>query len=90
MSKEEPIIIPIESVKRILVDNISEILKDTLTSYSSPVKKLFTDEKGEIYQALKKVSEDVVRDIITSPDFQEGLKNRLMQTAVENIIRGRN
>lgn len=76
-----------EAIIKCLNENIEEILKDVLTGWDSPVKKLMADEEGSVYKALKKVTEDTFKSIINSPDFKEELKEQMMNVAIENMMK---
>jgi uncharacterized membrane-anchored protein YjiN (DUF445 family) len=76
-----------ETIIKILNENIAEILKDVMTGYRSPVKALFEDTEGEIYKTLKETAEKTFKEVISSDSFQEELKNKLLQTAVEGMMR---
>lgn len=76
-----------KQISQVLSDNIGEILKDVLTGYDSPVKRLFRDSDSEINKKLTEIAEKTFTSIINSPDFQESLKQKLLEVAVENMIK---
>lgn len=81
------IIIKNEKVISAFSENIDEILKDTLTGWDSPVKKMLTDSDSEFQKRLATLAEKVFTEVINSPDFQEKLKDKFLQTAIENMIK---
>lgn len=83
----EDITIKTDLLKKILLENIEEILKDVLTGYDSPVKKLMTDEEGEVYKGLEKVTKDTFKAILDSKDFRNELKEQMMRVAIENMMK---
>ena len=76
-----------DQIKKVLTENITEILKDVMTGWNSPVKRLFEDKEGELYKAIQSVAEKTFKEVVNSKDFQENLKEKLMQVAVENMMK---
>lgn len=81
------IIIKNEKIVKCLNENIAEILKDVLTGWDNPVKKLMTDTEGEVYKSLRATTEKMFSEILNSPDFQEQLKSEMVKVAIENMMK---
>ena len=80
------VIIKGDLLTKVLTDNLTEILKDVLTGWNSPVKKLLQDENGEVYKALKEVATDVFTKTIKSENFQNELKEKMMEVAIQKML----
>lgn len=81
------VIIKESLLSKIFVDNLEEILKDVLTAYDSPVKKMLQDVDSEFNKTLTKVATDTFKEVVKSPDFQEQLKQKFLELAVENMVK---
>lgn len=74
-----------EDVMKILAENMQDILKDVFTGYSSPIKEVF--QQAEFKTELQEMAKKVFGKIINSPEFTEQLKGKLLESAVENMLR---
>lgn len=77
--------IPNEKIVKVFEDNIEEILKDVLTGYDSPVKKVLEEE--EFVNELKEIARNTLRAVMTDEEFKKALKNRILEKVAENILR---
>lgn len=73
-----------EQIKKAFTENMSKILEDVFTSYDSPIKKLF--EQEDFKKELQTMAKNIFGQIIGSKEFQENLKNKLLEKAVENMM----
>lgn len=81
--------IPDKKIVKVLEDNLDEVLKDVLTGWDSPVKKMLQDSDSDFQKKLKEIAEKVFTEVLNDPSFQEKLKDRFLQTAIENMIRNK-
>lgn len=73
-----------EQIKKAFTENMSKILEDVFTSYDSPIKKLF--EQEDFKKELQTMAKNIFGQIIGSKEFQENLKKKLLEKAVENMM----
>jgi len=84
MSKD--IVIPHEKVIKCLNDNIESILEDILTGYDSPIKKMFQNPDSEVMTKIKDYVASVFSEILSDDSFKEKLKDRVLETAIKNMM----
>lgn len=74
-----------EKVMKVLAESMEEILKDALTGYDSPIKEVLREEK--FVTELKDVARQMLKQIISDEGFHKSLKDKLIETAAENLFR---
>lgn len=79
--------IPNEKIIKAIEDNLEEVLKDILTGYSSPLKEILTDEDGVFLKELRATANKLFKDVMKDPAFQERLKDKFLEIAVENMVK---
>ena len=79
--------IPDESIVKAVQDNVTEILKDVLTGYNSPVRKMLEDKDSDFQKQLVTIATEVFTAVIKDPKFQEQLKDKFLVQAIENMMK---
>lgn len=77
--------IELQQIEQVINNNISEILKDVLTRWDSPVKRAF--EEKEIQDKMKEVAIKIYNEILEDKDFQDKLKDKMFSAMIDNLLR---
>jgi hypothetical protein len=83
--KNKDIVFSYEKITQVFNDNVTDILKDVLTGWNSPIKKIFTEDE-EFKKQLQGIAKSVLTEVMSDPKFTEQLKEQLIQEAVKGLI----
>lgn len=83
----DKLVITSSKIFEIFEKHSEEILKNVFTGYDNPFKKVLEEE--QFVNELQKITKQIFSEIVKDGQFQEQLKNKLLEKAVENMMKNR-